>query len=264
VTRFSLIIASTLIAVSSAQAADVAFSGLTDSQTKNLIREFSGNFVFSSVSGAGALGKLFGVEVGVVGGLTTTDEIDKLAKQADPDVDASKIPHGGLLARLSVPLGLTGELLYLPTIGKKEEFAFNTMGLAVKWTITDTLLELPVDLALRGHFSKSKLQFSQNLGTPIDVDFDDTTMGLTALVSKSFIVVAPYAGIGYVKGDGDFKLSASGSTFFDTLVDSRSASDSSLQYLAGVEVNLLFLKLGAEFSHQLDVNRFTLKTAFYF
>ena len=41
--------------------------------------------------------KVFGFEIGVVGGITETPRLESLVKEVDPSEDVSLVPHAGLL-----------------------------------------------------------------------------------------------------------------------------------------------------------------------
>ncbi|MGE0763102.1 MAG: DUF6588 family protein [Bdellovibrionales bacterium] len=250
------------LSASIAQAQNVAFDQLTDAQAKNVIKEFSANFTHTSVSGASPLGDVFGLEFGLVAGITQTDEINKLAKQADPGAEADKAPHGGILGIVSVPFGFTIEASMIPEVGG-DDFKFKNMGLAGKWTI-NSVVELPVSVALKAHFMKSELNFRQTVSSVTStVNFEDKVSGLLLLVSKDFVVVEPYLGFGLLKGDGEFSVQGT-TQFFQSGVTNYSAKENGTQLVAGIEANLLILKLGAEYTRNFDTSGFNFKLALSF
>ena len=244
-----------------AQAQNVAFTQLTDAQAKQVIKEFSANFTHTSVSGASALGDVFGLEFGLVAGLTKTDEIDNLAKTADPSAKADKIPHGGILGMVSVPFGFTFEGSLIPKVGG-DDFKFNNLGLAVKWTV-NSVVELPVSVAVKAHMMKSSLTFKQTVSSvQSTIDFDDKVSGLLLLVSKDLVVVEPYVGFGLLKGDGEFSVAGT-TQFFQSGATTYSAKQNGTQFVAGLEASLLILKLGVEYARNFDTNGVNFKFAFY-
>lgn len=246
-----------------AWAQDLAFDQLTEAEAEAVIEELSGNFTFTSVSGASPLGSVFGVQVAAVAGITKTDEIAKLAKEASAGADADSIPHGGILAMISVPFGITAEASIIPKVGA-EDFKFKNMGLAAKWSLTSGLIELPFSLAVKAHMMKTDLTFKQNVGgVDATIDFENTTMGAMVLVSKDLMIIEPYVGVGVVKGDGDFSVAGT-NQFFASGTQSFSSDGTGTQLLAGVEANLLILKAGAEVSNQFGVTRFSVKAGFSF
>lgn len=246
-----------------AQAQSFTFDELTESQANNIINELSGNFLFSSVSGASSLGDIFGIEFGVVGGATRTKDIDSRVKSVDSSADADPIYHGGILLRASVPLGFTGEILALPAVGT-DDFKYKSFGMALKWTITSLFTDLPFSLALRAHYNKSNVNFKQTVSSvSSSVDYKSAVSGLDFMASMDLIIVEPYVGIGFASGDGSFGVSGT-TDFFESGVTTYSNKDSTLHLVAGAELKLVFFKLGAEYSRAFDTNTFNGKVAFYF
>ncbi|MBX7231153.1 MAG: hypothetical protein K1X29_03605 [Bdellovibrionales bacterium] len=246
-----------------AHASSLAFQNLSDGDVKELVNEFSANFTHTSVSGASPLGSLLGVELGLIGGRTRSPQMDSLAKSADPSVDANPIYHGGILGVVSVPFGLTLEASLLPKFSTSS-FDVRNLGLAIKWSLTSSVIELPVSLAIKLHHMGTKLHFSQTVSSvQSTVDVEDKVNGALLLVSKDFVVVEPYLGFGVLKAKGDFDVSGT-TTFFSSGVTSKSAEQSSAQFLLGVEAHLLVLKLGLEVARQFGTTSATGKVSFYF
>lgn len=261
----SLVICGLLGCSAVSQAQDLEFNNLSEKDLETIIEEYSANFSHSSVSGAGTLGRIFGFEVGLVGGMTKTPKVDALVKEQDPSIDADKAPHATLLGVLTVPYGLSTEIGFVPKIGD-DDFSYSRVGLALKWTATETLLsDLPLSLALKAHYAKTDIKYQQPVnGQPTDVSFDNTVWGLTAMASKSFVLVEPYIGLGYLMADGDIHVSGSSTIFNFTTSTSASKKKSDLQLLAGAELKLLLVKLGIEYSRQFETDRYLAKLAFYF
>ncbi len=262
--NLSVLFVSLLISFS-ATAQDVGLQNIDESDFKKIVNDFSANSLHTSVSGAGTLGDLFGFEFGLVAGMTNTPEIDRLAKEVDSDASADKIPHAELLAMVSVPLGFTIEAGFVPSVGS-DEFKYQVLSLAAKWTPTNVFFELPVDLAVKLHMTKSEMEFNSIVSSvATEYKFENNLVGLTAFVSKDFIFAAPYFGLGFVNAKGD--LNATGAAVFDptyTASTSASEKDSSTLILVGSEFKLLLLKLGVEYARLFDTDRFSAKFSFYF
>jgi hypothetical protein len=232
---------------------------------KKLVGDFSANSLHTSVSGAGTLGDIFGVEVGLIGGLTNTPELDKLVKEASPGNKAEQLPHAELIAMVSVPLGFTIEAGFVPKVGN-DDFKYQNLSLAAKWTPTTLFFELPLDLAIKAHMTKTEVE-AQSVVSSVNTTykFENNLVGLTAFASKDFIFAAPYIGFGMVKAEGD--LTANGAAVFDpsyTASASASEKDDSTLLLVGSEFKLLVLKLGVEYARMFDTDRYTAKFSFYF
>lgn len=255
-----------------ARAAGPGFSGLTQSDFDNAIRELSGNSSYHSVTGAASLGSLFGIEVGVVAGLTTTPEINTLSKQVDASADVGRLPHASLLAAVTVPLGFTVEALLVPSV-TLSNVKYQQFGASVKWT-TGEVIPLPFNLAVRGFIARNDSSFSQtlnntttgNVPVAVDVKHENRQMGLQVLASPSLPLVEPYVGIGVVKATGSLAVSGAttGTIFGFTSAQSAESSPSSTQFLVGVNLNLLLLNLGAEYSRVFETNNYNLKVGFRF
>src|SRR5690606_36187238 len=84
-------------------AGDFTFQNLDEGAFKDVIGDFSANFNHTSVSGASPLGDIYGFELGLVGGITKTPEINEQVKKGDPNAKADQIPHGQLLGVLTIP-----------------------------------------------------------------------------------------------------------------------------------------------------------------
>ena len=116
-----------------------------------MVDDLSANFIHTSVSGASALGRLWGFEVGLVGGQTQTPNINRLVKTADPNSDSPHLPMAELLGVLTVPAGITAEIGLVPKVGSSE-FRFNSLSLSAKWTINE-VIALPLSVAVKGHLT---------------------------------------------------------------------------------------------------------------
>lgn len=249
-----------------ANAQDLKIEDIDKSQFKNLIGDFSANSLHTSVQGAAPLGDIWGFEVGLVGGLTQTPELDKIVKQAEAGASADQIYHAELLGVLSVPFALTGEIGLIPKLGG-DDFKFSAMSLALKFTPTELFFELPVDIAVKAALTKVEAEFHQEVnGNPVDYDFTNDVTHIGVFVSKNFVVLEPYAGVGLVNAKGDLSFSGTALVFDPTYTVGTSASEktSSTAFILGTEAKLLLLKLGLEYTHVFDTSRFTGKISFYF
>ncbi|MCC7403620.1 MAG: hypothetical protein IT288_04400 [Bdellovibrionales bacterium] len=255
------------------QAEDLNFNNIDKGDLEKVIGDLSSNFAHTTVSGASALGAVFGFEFGLVGGVSSTPGIDKLVKETDPNADAAGLPHAGLIAMFSVPFGVTVEANIIPSFGS-DEFKFSNTGIGVKWTMTDAVLSLPFSLAVKGTMTKTELDFETvinnastgNIPVNSKLNMSGTTTGLAAVISKNFLFFEPYFGLGMVSTDGDLKVTGTGTIFDTTLTTGQSAGakNSGSHLFLGAELGLLFFKLGVEYSKLIDADRYTAKLSFYF
>lgn len=239
------------------------FSNVDSNDMENIIKELGNNFTYTPVSGASSLGSIFGFKVGAILGMTQAPEISDLAGS-----DAG-IPHAALLGRLSIPFGLTFGINMIPET-KLGDASVALTGFEVQWTITDGLLILPLDLAVRGTYTTSKFTFSQDVTTPsaatVDVTTDITTTSLALIAGVDLLVVKPYVGVGTVTADGTMDLEGNSSVFGGDLTGDTKASakPSGTQVLMGVDFSLIFMDIGVEYAQQFGASRYTGKLAFGF
>lgn len=141
------------------QAADLGFSNITQSEMENIVNEFSANFAPSTVSGAAPLGKVFGLEIGFMGGTTKAKNIEAYAERATSQDAPNQIPHAVIFAAVSLPYGFTLEGGGTPKV-KVEGGDFKYTFLGAKWTFWDQLF----DAALKFNVGKVDFSFSQTSG----------------------------------------------------------------------------------------------------
>ncbi len=242
--------------------ADLGFSNVTSAQLEQIIEDLSANFAHTAVTGANTQGSIFGFQIGVVGGVTQTPQLDTLVSQFDSSADSAGLPHGGMVGILSVPFGITLEAMIIPSM-ELSGSTFSNTGMALKWTISDSI-PLPIDVALRAHYATTDLSYSQLVsGVDTKVNFTDTITGFQVLAGLNLLMVRPYVGVGTISGDGELEVSGS-QTIFDTSFTAGTKASkkvNSTQFLVGAEVSLLLIKLGLEYSSQFDTDRYTAKIA---
>jgi len=250
-----------------AQAQSIPLESMDRSEFGKIVSDFSANAQHTTVSGASSLGEIFGFELGLVGGVTNTPEINKVAKQGDPNANVSSLPHGELIGLVSVPAGVTVDFGFIPKVGSSE-FKFNSYALGVKWTFTDLFFELPVNLAIKGQYGTSHLEFKsviQSVDTTFE--YDNSVTSFLLLASKDFGLFEPYAGLGMATGKGKMVVNGSSQVFTDPeyqASQSASADKSSSVLMVGTEVKLVVVKLGIEYARLFSTNSFTGKLSFYF
>lgn len=245
------------------QADPVKLDNINSDDLHKIVGDFSANFMHTTVSGASSLGDIFGIEVGVVGGVTATPKINEVTQATDPNAKSDKGYYASIIGQVSVPLGFTVEASFLPTVGS-EEVKFGTLGLGGKWTPTDVFLHWPFSAALRVFVSKTTAKLHQTISSVSqDLEFVDTQKGFGLVVSKNLGIVEPYFTFGTVSAEG--KLSGAAIYNGDLAGEtSASATRSSTYWALGLEAKLLVIRLGAEYSNQYDTSRVSGKLSFYF
>ena len=252
-------LAAALLVPGFSKAAAPAFTSLSEQDFEDVSKEFSGNFMHHSVQGAGTLGSVFGFEFGLIGGQQASPKISDIAVRSG----GSSVPnlyHAGLLGVISVPLGITAEVVLLPKTSASDA-SFQTTSLALKYTMNPVLF----NLAVRGFYSSSAFSFTQGVGNTVTVEDTNKVTGLQLLISPKLPIVEPYAGIGYASATNS--LTATGGSIFlpgYTTSQSMEKTPTSTQILLGVTANLLFFHLGAEYSNAFGTSAYTGKLAFGF
>lgn len=248
-----------------AHAQTPALPTLSQSEFDHVIRELAANSLFNSVTPASSLGALFGVEVGVTGGVTHTPEINRLVNTQVPNTKADYFPHASLLAAVTFPIAVTAEVLYVPQVSA-QGVKYDSVGGALKWTPTDGVLVWPLNMSVRGFLTKTKVSFNQiinNASTSFqDVDtnvtYDGEVKGLQLLVSPKVIpVLEPYAGIGQYYASGNMNVSGSARLFNFNSAQSASSSPTTTAYLLGLDVRLLILSFGLQYERAFDTAVYT-------
>lgn len=248
--------------------AATALDGINQDDLNAIGKEFAGNFSHSPVMPPVSLGDVFGLELGVVAGLTETPEFDRLVKEQDPNAKLEQLIHAGFIAGIGFPAGFTGEIIVLPSLGSSAMTLSNT-SFALRWDIGQYLMKgSGLKLAARIHHSSSNLSFSQTDGSGFTgtVNFDTTTTGAHVLTGFDLSILQPYLGLGFISGGTDVTLTGSGTIFDTTLTQTNSAesSQTSLHWLAGMQFDLIFLHLGVEYQSFFDTSKFTGKVSLAF
>lgn len=247
-----------LIAMMTSQAfAAPQLANLTDSQFEDLSKEMSSNFCHTAGLGASNLGDVFGFQVGIVGGLTTTPKLKEIIADSGGDMD--NLMNAGIMAAVSVPFGFTFEAVSLPKMSSNGA-SIGTLSLGVKYKLNDLIPVLPVNLALRATHTTSDFKFDQaGVGS---VENNNTITGVGLLISPMLPVVEPYAGVAMLNASN--KLGSSVSSVFADSSPEKTKKVSGTQILAGVDVNLMLFKMGLEYSNAFNASKYSFKLAFGF
>lgn len=244
-----------------------AFSQQLDDITKqdveDVSEEFGANFAHTVVAAPETNGG-WGVEIGVAGGITPSPKFKGVVEDSGGDgKDFKNVYHAGAFARVHVPFDLFAEISILP----EQEFSdvkIKSQSFGGGWNVGG-FFNWPVDLAIGFGHSTGEVNFTQAASGPVsaaDVTFETTTRIYYVGLSKTFFIVTPYIKAGVASIDGD--LAATGAIFTVPADRSESVSLSGGYLAGGINVNLLFLKIGAEYSKVLDVSRTSVKLSFDF
>lgn len=251
----------------SAFAATPSLDNITSSDLEGISKEFSANFVHRPVSSAAPLGDIIGVEIGLIAGQTDAPKIKEISQREDPtNNDVDSLYHAGIHVAVSVPFGITGELIALPETELGDVSLKNT-SLGLKYTFSE-LLDLPmVDLAIRGHYTSGDLNYSDRIdGVNTTISLENSTSGFQLLGSVDLVFIEPFIGFGTVSRETTLKASGSARIFDQTFTASQSSTvdGSSSQFLVGAQLNLLFLRIAAQYENVFDTSIISGKLSFKF
>ncbi len=251
-------------ALSQTATAETTFTNISEDDFNSIAQDMSANFTHSSILGASSMGTVVGFQIGLIGAQTGASRTNEIVKR-NAGSELPNLYNGGIMAAVGVPFGLAVEAVLFPKITASGA-SLNSTSLAVKYNMNDLIPVLPINLAVRGVYSTSGFSFSQTQsGLETKVENKNSVTGLQLLVSPMIPMVEPYLGVGLLNSSNE--LSATGSAIFDpsyTTSQSQKKTNSSTQMLAGVDLNLLLLKMGVEYSKAFGTDRYAFKFAFGF
>ncbi len=234
--------------------ADFEFQALTKKEIEDVTTEFATNFSHTAVAAPETDG-MWGVEVGVVAGQTGTPKLKDAVNKAGGDGDDVKnLYHAGLVVRAHFPYDIFAEANILPE-RKISEASVASKSFGLGWNL-GAFLGLPLDIALGANASSSNIDFKQDIGgNPGKVMIDAKTQVLWVGVSKTFLFVTPYVKVGSASQESEIDISAQSGTIFGSGKQKEDATNSGGYFAAGLNLQLAFFKIGAEYSQTMDVKR---------
>ena len=227
------------------------FANLSQSDVENVAREFSANFSHTGVSAPETDG-LWGVELGVVAGKTTTPDLDDAG-------DVANLYHAGLMSRVHLPFEIFAEVNLLPE-QELSELTIKNTSYEIGWNAGRSF-GMPLDLAIGINFATTKFSFDQTSPTST-VEFSSNTRIMWVGISKSLLFITPYAKVGAASAETDIESTGS---ILSYQVSQKDTVDNSGSYFAlGANLQLAFLKFGIEASQIMSVSRVSGKMSFDF
>lgn len=247
--------------------AAIEFVNIDDSDLKKIHRDFSGLFSYTTASPPSSLKSIFGLEVGLVAGITSTPGIASLAKEVNSSNRVNSIPHAWFMLGLTTFKGVTFELNYTPELSLYSASKQEHLGLGVKWTLSDSF-SLPfasMVIAIKGTFTQSKMFFTQIDPLRSDISFKNSMSGLIAQVGVNFVSFEPYANIGYLSANG--KMSSSVPLIFIGPLRGKALVKSTVNSLVvgmGLQFKISLLRLALEYQSAFRTSHLTGKIAIRF
>jgi hypothetical protein len=236
-------------------AATPNLTNINETQLNGILSDFSSNMVHSTATGASSLGKILGFEFGVV---ASSIEAPKI-KEIDSNTD--KLANASVYANISIPIGIGAEALLTPIEVGGLEYKYQSV--AFYWSFGG-LIGLPFDMKIKAAKTTAELSYTDT-SSNAQVKYEHDGTNLTFSVSKSFLVVEPYLGVGRVSGDNKFNAAASlfSSTSVQTIAQAGLEKEDTY-FFAGVDLNLLLIRIGAEYSNPFDNKKMAVRVAFGF
>ncbi len=240
----------------SAFAADIEFNSLTKKQVEDVTTEFAVNFAHTTVAAPETDG-LWGVEVGIFGGTTGSPKVKDAINDAGGDgKDFKTLYHAGLMARAHFPFDLYAELSVLPE-REISDVSVASRSIGLGWN-AGAFFGLPIDIAIGVNASSAAIDFKQDIsGNPAKIDIESQTRVIYVGVSKTLLFATPYLKVGAASQESEIKVNGTG-TIFDASYSTSQKEDAKKSggYLAtGLNLQLAFFKIGAEFQQMLGVKR---------
>lgn len=251
-----------------------SFDNLSQGDWNGIVKDLSALTDHTAVSPANGL-QPFGFEIGVLGGLTKTPDVQEAVDRSGASAKADEWISARLLGRLTLPHSLTIEVAGLPQTSISG-VSLSQWGAALQWTLTDeTWVSQVIDVALKAKYAHSRLFFSQVIqntstgGAAVDsgIDLTDSVYGLNIFAGRSFGIIEPYVAIGYLHASGELSISSqAGATIFApsfTTGSSATSQADSWQGVIGFDLYPApFFTVGAEYSRAFDVDSYTAKLSF--
>jgi hypothetical protein len=248
-------------------------SSLSQAQVNSISKEFSANFVHTIIAPASSLGNIFGIEAGLMGGITNTPSINSISTSLSSSATLSKIPTLGIIGAVSMPFGLGAEVNFIPSV-TVSSLSVSNASVGFRWTMTNLFKDPFFDFAFRGHYNTGEIAYTtvinnsstSNQDVNTKVAWKNSSYGYNFILSKKILFIEPYIGFGQVSSSTGINISGASTVTIFTFTSSSSytSKNSGSQTIAGVNLNLFITKFGAEYTKVMGVTKYTGKWSFYF
>lgn len=224
-------------------------------------KDLTGAFSFTTNSGGSSLGKLWGVELGLVLGVTDASNIERIAREnTGDDEDLGYIPSGGLIAGVALPFGIGLEANIIPELDVSD-VSISNFAIAARWEITDMIPLAgsfsPLKLALRASYGNANFNYEDSTESA-DIDIENTE--IAAIAGFNLFLVEPYVSLSHLRSSTDLDAESNSIIPAEVNLDSNLTAT---KFTAGVLFKLTILRLGLEYAtFDTGVNRYTAKLSF--
>ncbi len=249
-----------------------AFTCFDQEDADAVYKDLTSAFAPTAVSGASSLGKIFGVELGLVISASRAPNTERVVQSYGSDFEIPAIPTAGISGIFTLPYGIGIEGSFVPKVDISDYGSFESLNIGARWTITDMFPMGFFKIAVRGSYLSSKASLTQeeDTGTPgigivtetADFAVDITEMG--AVIGFNLKVVEPYIGFSNLSSDGTIQAQGTSSGGASIPNIDEASSISGTRAYAGVLFKLPVMRLGAEVATFEDIERASIKIAFKF
>lgn len=241
----SLWLATALFVSFTARAEVFTLPQMTPAQTEPVFNTLGSMLFFKPVEPARGYGKIWGLGIGIAANATSSSAISTVVS----GMSASFIPAGDINAGVTLPMGITVEGGLLPTFSYQGS-SFGKTAIGAKLHLNAVFLKsFPLDVAFRVGWTKGTLLYAQGSGgTQVNVDYSTSAVTANLIVSKNFIVLEPFAGLGMVSHSSTLVGTGSGTIFgtgFPPSTTTYSVNAVHLWMHAGLLLNLQVLRISA-------------------
>lgn len=244
----SVWLAAALLCGISARAEVFTLPQLTPAQTEPLFNTLNASLFFRPVEPASGYGKLWGLGAGVSITGTNASSLSSIVS----GMSGAYVPSAEVNLGVTLPLGLTVEGGFLPAFTYQSS-TFSKWAIGAKWTVNRLLsTSLPVDIAFRVGVTNGSLAYVQTSGGTVNVNYTSQQIAANLVISKNFILVEPFAGIGFVTHSSTLTGTGAGTIFgvgFPAATSTYSANGAALWAHAGLLLNLQILRLSASIDY---------------
>ena len=238
----SFLLLSLYLPCSEVIADDIEFQpGVTQSDLEKFSEEFGSALSYKALAPAEPLG-ILGFDVGLEITATDIDEGNDYWENVTEDNDMPELmPLAKIYARKGLPFGFDVGAVY----GKVPDSNISLIGAEIKYAILEGTVATPA-VAVRG-------SYTQLLGVD---QLDFSTYGVDLSISKGFLNMTPYGGIGAVWAHSKPKS-------LPDDVDLGEENISLIRYFGGIRVTFLLLNITAEVDY-MEVPTYSLRLGIVF
>ena len=243
----------------------IFFNGFDEEDFDDVSKDLGAAFAFSTNSGGSSLGKLWGIEAGLLFGVTNASNIARIVKEhsGKDQSELARIPSGGLIAGVAFPFGIGIEANIIPKLDVSDA-SFSNSALAVRWEITDTTPLIggfsPLKLALRASYGNSGFDYQDNTEK---ANFNIKNTEIAAIAGFNLFLVEPYISLGYLKTSVDLNAKSKSLLLEIPAEINLDSSLSTTKFTTGILFKLPIIRFGFEHvNFSGGVNRYTAKLSF--